>query len=82
MDWLPLNVPAFVGAATVTVLVALAFGQPPVPFTVYLIVVVPAATPVMTPVVGFTVAVAVLSELQLPPAVVDENVVVVATQTF
>jgi hypothetical protein len=34
MFWLPLSVPAFGAAVTITVRVAVAFGQPPVPLTV------------------------------------------------
>ena len=63
----------------VTVLVAVAFEQPPVPVTVYVIVAVPAATPVTTP-EEFTVATAVLLDVQAPPETVEEKVVVEPTQ--
>ena len=79
--WFPLNVPAFGGAVTVTVLVAVASAHPPVPATVYVIVVVPAACPVTTPEL-FTVAVAVFELDQVPPETDDEKVVVDPSQTF
>jgi hypothetical protein len=63
----PLNVPALGAVVTVTVLVAVSFEQPPVPVITYLIVVVPAATGVMTPVLAFTVATPVFTELNVPP---------------
>ena len=63
----PLKVPAFAAVVTVTVLVAVSFAQPPVPVTTYLMVDVPAATGVITPVVEFTVATPVLVELHAPP---------------
>ncbi len=53
----------------VTVLVAVASAQPPVPVTVYVIVAVPAATPVTTPVEGSTVAMAELELDQVPVVV-------------
>ena len=43
-------------------------------------VAVPAATPVTTPVLGFTVAMAGVLLLQVPPAAVDVNVVLDPTQ--
>ena len=59
----PDKVPAFGAAVTVTFLVDVAFAHPPVPVTVYVIVAVPAATPVNTPVLAFTVAIVVLSDV-------------------
>ena len=53
----------------------------PFAVTVYVIVVLPAATPVTTPVDASTVAVAVLLELQTPPAVALVSVVVEPTHT-
>ena len=67
IDAPPLSVPATGGVVTVTVLVAVASAHPPVPTIVYVIVAVPAATPVINPVELLMVAM-VLSELvQLPP---------------
>jgi hypothetical protein len=65
------SLPAFaVGETlTVTVLVAVAFGHPPEPRTVYVIVAVPAETPEITPVEAFTLAIPELSDVQVPPAV-------------
>ena len=82
MFWLPLNVPAVSAAVTVTVRVAVASGHPPVPVTVYVMTDVPAANAVTKPVVGSTVATAVLLLLQLPPATVDVYVAVDAMQMF
>jgi hypothetical protein len=65
---------------TVTVLVAVAFAQPPVPFLVYVMIAVPAATPLTTPVEAFTVAIPVALLDQLPPDTVEVNVVVPPTQ--
>ena len=62
----PLNVPATGAAVTVTVLVAVSLLQPPLPATTYLIVVVPAATPVISPELS-TVATEVFTLDQLPP---------------
>ena len=45
-----------------------------------MIVAVPEARPVTTPVVASTVAIAVFDELHAPPVVVDANVVVEPTQ--
>jgi hypothetical protein len=78
----PLSVPAFGAAVTVTALVAVSFAHPPVPVTTYLIVVVPAATGVITPVDASTVATPVFTELNVPvpsPSVV--NVVVPSEHT-
>ena len=82
MAWVPDKVPALGAAVTVTVLVADALGHPPVPVTVYVIVGVPAPTPVITPVEGSTVANDVFDEVHVPPETVEENVVVNPTQTF
>jgi len=82
MFWVPDNVPATGAAVTVTVRVAVAFEHPPVPATVYVIVAVPADTPVTTPVVAFTVAIPVFDELHVPPVCVELNVVVELTQMF
>ena len=49
--------------------------------TVYVIVVLPAATPVTTPVDALTVAVAVLDDVQTPPAVTSDKVVVEPSHT-
>ena len=67
MACVPARVPAFGAVVTVTVLVAVAFGHPPEPVTVYVIVAVPAETPVTTPVVAFTVAILVDPLVQDPP---------------
>jgi hypothetical protein len=77
----PLTDPAFGAAVIVTVLVAVSFEQPPLPVTTYLIVVVPAATGVTSPVLASTVATPVFNELKVPvlsPSVV--NVVVPSEQ--
>jgi len=78
--WFPESVPAIGAAVTVTVLVAVTLVHPPVPRTVYVMVAVPAITPVITPEMELIVATAVLEELQVPPADVEENVVVSPTQ--
>ena len=80
--WLPLNVPGFGTAVTVTVLVEVTLAHPPVPETVLIMVAVPAATPVIIPVVELTVAVVVSAELQFPPLTVEVKVVVNPTQIF
>ena len=49
--------------------------------TVYVIVAVPAATPVTTPVLEFTVATAVFDDVHTPPAVALVNVVVEPAHT-
>ena len=72
--------PALGVAVTVTVLVAVAFEHPPDPTTVYVIVAVPAVTPVITPEEVFTVAMDVLDELQVPPLTVEAKVVVPVPQ--
>ena len=76
--WVPDKVPAETGAVTVTTNVDSALGQPPVPVTVYFIVEVPAVTPVINPVVAFTIATAVLEDVQVPPVVPLLVIVVVA----
>jgi hypothetical protein len=77
----PLKVPAFGVAVTVTERVAVALEQPPVPVTVYVMFAVPALTPVITPVEALTVATPVASEVHAPPALpLLENVVVPPTQ--
>ena len=76
----PANVPALGGAVTVTTNDAVAFEHPPEPTTVYVIVAVPAETPLTTPVVEFTVATPVLPELQVPPVTVELKVVLPPTQ--
>ncbi len=63
----PLKVPAFAAVVIDTVLVAVSFAQPPVPVTMYLMVDVPADTPVINPVLALMVATPVLVELQVPP---------------
>ena len=78
----PLSVPATGAAVTVTVLVAVSLLQPPLPATTYLIVVVPAATPVTTP-EPFTVATEVLTLDHVPPVLPSLlNEVVLPTQIF
>jgi hypothetical protein len=62
----PVTEGAAVTAPTVTVRVAVALEQPPVPVTVYVIVAVPEETPVTTPEELFTVAIAVLPDVQDP----------------
>ena len=63
----PLTVPALGAVVTVTVLVAVSFAHPPVPVITYLIVVVPAATGVIAPVLASTVATPVFTVLNVPP---------------
>jgi hypothetical protein len=78
----PLTVPALGAVVTVTVLVAVSFAHPPVPVITYLIVVVPAATGVITPVLASTVATPVFKELNVPPVSPSvENVVVPSEHT-
>ena len=67
MASVPLSVPAFGAVVTVTVLVAVAFEQPPVPVTVYVIIEEPAATGVITPELEFTVAADVVADVNAPP---------------
>ncbi len=80
MAWLPLRVPGEGGAVTVTIRVAVALVQPPVPALVYVIIAVPAATPVTSPVEAFTVAIVESLLDQVPPETVDEKAAVPATQ--
>jgi hypothetical protein len=80
MFWLPLKVPVEGVAVTVTVRVAVAFAQPPVPVTVYVMVALPAATPVTRPVVGLTVAMVGALLDHEPPVTVDAKVDVPFTQ--
>jgi hypothetical protein len=63
----PLSVPALDVAVTVTVRVAVETGHPPAAAIVYVIVAVPAATPVTTPDELFTVAIDVLLDDHVPP---------------
>ncbi len=81
MAWLPLRVPGEGGAVTVTVRVAVALVQPPVPALVYVIIAVPAATPVTRPVRALIVATPVALLDQIPPETVDVKVVVPPTHT-
>lgn len=76
----PFSVPAKGAAVMVTVLVAVAFAQPPVPATVYVNVSTPEETGVTTPVEGFIVAIEVLLEIQEPPLSVEDKVVVLFEQ--
>lgn len=55
-------------------MLAVAFAQPPVPFTVYVITEVPAATPVTAPVEEPIIATAGLAEAQVPPVTEEESV--------
>ena len=79
MAVVPEIVPAEGAAVTVIVLVAVAFEQPPVPVTVYVMVAVPAATPVIVP--PEAEAMLVLEEVQAPPETVEVKVVVEPTHT-
>ena len=67
-------------AVTVTVRVSVAFEQPPVPATVYVMVAVPADIPVTRPEVALTVATAGVLLDQAPPEMVEVNVDVPLTQ--
>jgi len=81
MPCVPLKVPAFGAAVTVTERVAVALEQPPAPVTVYVMFAVPAATPVITPEEAFTVAMPTASEVHVPPVFpFDVRVVVPLTQ--
>ncbi len=68
------------GAVTVTVCVAVALAQPPVPVTVYVMIALPAATPVTRPVVGLTMAMFVSLLDHEPPVTVEAKVDVPFTQ--
>jgi hypothetical protein len=70
----PESVPAEGAVVTVTVLVAVAFAHPPVPVMVYVMMDVPAATPVTTPVDELIVATAGVAEVQAPPVTVELSV--------
>ncbi|MFM8658825.1 MAG: hypothetical protein ACKOCQ_02670 [Candidatus Nitrosotenuis sp.] len=61
-------------AVTVTVAVVVAFEQPPVPVTVYVITEVPAATAATAPVEALIVATEVVAEDQLPPVTEEDSV--------
>ena len=80
MACVPLNVPALGMAVTVMEIAFVAFGQPPKPVTVYVMVAVPAETPVTTPEFVLMVAMALLEELQVPPAIVEFKLVIFPTQ--
>jgi hypothetical protein len=73
-DCVPLKVPADGAATIVTVVVALALEHPPEPATVYVIVAVPAPTPVTKPVLELIVATELLLELHVPPEEVELNI--------
>jgi hypothetical protein len=75
----PEIVPATGAAVTVTVLVAVALGQPLAPATVYVMVAVPGAIPVTTP-EEFTEAMEAAVLVQVPPVTVEVKVVVLPTQ--
>jgi hypothetical protein len=79
MFWVPLRVPAMV-EVTVTVRVSVAFEQPPVPLTVYVMVAVPAVIPVTRPEVALTVATAGVLLDQAPPEMVEVKLDVPFTQ--
>ena len=64
---------------TVTFLLAVAFGHPFAPVTVYVMVAVPAATPVIVP--ADADAILTFEEVQVPPETVEVNVVVDPTHT-
>ncbi len=66
-------VPAFGGAVTVTVNVAVAFEQPPDPDTIYVIVDVPAIKPEIAPVDASIVATVGVPLLHVPPVIVELN---------
>jgi hypothetical protein len=59
---------------TIVVCVAVTFEQLPVPVTVYVMVVVPALTPVTAPVVLLMAATVGIEEVQAPPGTDDVNV--------
>ena len=66
-DWVPERLPAEATFVIVTCAVVVALEHPPDPATVYVIVVVPAETPVTTPEVLLMVATEVAELLQVPP---------------
>jgi hypothetical protein len=67
---------------TVTVRTSDAFGHPPEPKTVYVMVTVPAATPTIAPVELLIVATAGLEETQVPPETVEAKVTESPIQMF
>jgi len=75
----PLRTPGLGVADTVTVLSTNTAAQPPVADMVYLMVAIPAATPVITP-DALTVAKVGCWDVQIPPETVGINVVVSPTQ--
>jgi len=81
IEAVPLKLPAIGAAVTVTVLVSVALAQPPVPTLVYVMVAVPAATPVIKPDEALIVAIEVAEDDQEPPVTVELNVVVNPVQT-
>ena len=68
--------PALGAVVTVTVLVAVSFEQPPVPVTMYRIVVVPAATAVITPDASTVATPSFVLSHEPPEFPLDVNVVV------
>ena len=70
----PEIVPAVGGAVTVTRMVCVAFAQPPVPVTVYVINDVPALKPVTAPVEALMLATAGVAEDHAPPVIFDDKV--------
>jgi hypothetical protein len=82
MFCVPDKVPAETGAVTVTTLVAVAFGQPPEPKTVYVMDELPAETPTIAPVVALMVATAGFDEVQVPPKTVEAKVTESPMQMF
>jgi hypothetical protein len=82
MLWFPMSVPAVGAVVTVTEREAVALAQPPVPTTVYIMVAVPAATPVTTPEVALTLAMLVSLLDQDPPVTVEVKADVPLTQMF
>jgi hypothetical protein len=71
-DCAPNNWPAVKTVVIVTWRVAVAFGQPLLPGTVYVMVTVPGETAVSNPVAGSILAMRILLLLQIPPGAVDE----------
>jgi preprotein translocase subunit Sec61beta len=70
----PEIVPAEGAAVTLTVTFVNTFGQPPVPFTVYVITAVPADKLVTVPLEGLIVATIGFEEDQVPPVTVEPSV--------
>ena len=73
IDCVPLSDPGTGIADTVTVLIAVVSEQPPVPVTLYVIVVVPADTGETNPVDEVIVATPILPEVHVPPEIVELN---------